>query len=89
MKNNSKKHSKVLIIEAEVEKSSANIKVAELELAEILASRSQLNVLQTEKKIANLNIAKIKSLIAQEKARLAYHFVRSPIDPRVGNRYLT
>ena len=80
-------HSKVLIIEAEVEKSSANIKVAELELAEILASRSQLDVLETEKKIANLNIAKIKSLIAQEKARLTYHFVRSPIDGIIDSVY--
>ena len=79
--------SKVLIIEAEVEKSSANIKVAELELAEILASRLRLDVLETDKRITNLNISKIKTLIAQEKARLTYHLVRSPIDGIIDSVY--
>ena len=80
-------HSKVLIIEAEVEKSSAKIKVTELELAEILASRSRLDVLDTEKQITNLNIVKTQTLIAQEKARLTYHFVRSPIDGIIDSVY--
>lgn len=80
-------HSKILIIETEVEESSANIKVAELERAEILASSSRLDVLKTDQRITNLNIVKIETLIAQEKARLTYHFVRSPIDGIIDSVY--
>ena len=47
----SKKHleeeeSKLLVIEAEVEKSAADIKVSELKLQEILSSKSKISVLQ-------------------------------------------
>ena len=79
--------SKTLIIEAEVENSAANIKVSELELNEIEASRSRLIILKAEKKITNLNITKINTLKHQEEARLTYHYVRSPINGIIDSVY--
>jgi len=79
--------SKYLLIEAEVENSVANIKVAELELEEVNSSKSRIDVLIAEKYIRNLNISKIRTLINQEKSKLTYHFVKSPINGIIDSVY--
>lgn len=80
-------HSKVLLIEAEAENSAASIKVAELEFEEIKSSFSKLDVFIADKNIRELNISKIKTLIQQEKSRLTYHSVRSPINGIIDSVY--
>ena len=79
--------SKVLLIEAEVENSAANIKVAELELEEVKSSKSKIDVFIAEKNIKNLNISKIRTLINQEVSKLTYHFVKSPINGIIDSVY--
>lgn len=78
---------KTLLIEAEVQNSAASIKVSELELEEIRASSSKIDVLKAEKRIHNLNISKIITLKNQEKAKLKYHFIRSPINGIIDSVY--
>jgi len=78
---------KALIIEAEVENSAAKVKVAELELEEIKSSESRIDILKAEKIIRDLNISKITTLINEEKAKLKYHFVRSPINGIIDSVY--
>ncbi|MAH83558.1 MAG: hypothetical protein CBB68_04250 [Rhodospirillaceae bacterium TMED8] len=79
--------SKTLIIEAEVDSSLANIKVAKLELREIEASASHLEVLEADKMIKNANIRKINNLKDQQLEILTYHYIRSPIDGIVDSVY--
>ena len=79
--------SKALIIEAEVENSAASIKVSELELEEIKALNTNLDVLKSEKKIINLNIKKLNTIKNQEEAKLTYYYVRSPINGIIDSVY--
>ena len=76
-----------MVIETEVKNAAANIRVSELELKEIISTKSRIDVLHAEKKMVHLNIKKINTLIDQEKSKLGYHFIKSPINGIIDSVY--
>jgi len=76
---------KVLALAGELNFAAAKVRVAERELDEIKASRSNIEVLVSELGISKINIEKVKILIDESKETLKHRFIVSPIDGIIDN----
>lgn len=77
--------SKAIDLEGRVDFAAAKVRVAERELEEIKASKSNVDVLVSEIGISEIDIEKIKVLIRESEERLKQRFIVSPIDGIIDN----
>ena len=71
---------KAIDLEGRVDFAAAKVRVAERELEEIKASKSNVDVLVSDIGISAIDIEKIKVLIKESEERLKHRFIVSPID---------
>lgn len=64
---------------------AAKVRVAERELAEVRASRSELNVIASELEISKKTVLKIEFQIQEEEEKLRHMFIVSPINGVIDN----
>jgi membrane fusion protein (multidrug efflux system) len=77
----------ILDFEGQIKVSSARLRVLERELAEIQASRSDLDVISAELEISRQTVAKTEILIQEAEEKLRQMFIASPVTGIVDNIY--